>query len=259
MSYLVYFAGPFFLGIAGAKFLRQRTELFFIGVAAFLVTWAVMQLLVAGTSQALGLTDRSFLYGVLVAVVAGIFEESTRHIVFQRFAVFRTNRTWRASLTYAFGHHGMETVIVGATLLLITLVLRFDPGAISNPATLRMCQELDSLGGAAKLYNAVERLAVGLLIHACFSAVVMLGVARGQLRWLLLAIAWHFGHDLVGFNLGRIAPGWIAAKAWVGIIIVAYSYAITRLWRALSRIDPANASSGACPGPSPLILPGRPI
>lgn len=257
MDYLVYFLGPVALGVIGARILQQRFTLFFLGSAAFLLAWIVMQTVTGVAVKALHLTERSFLYALLVSVLAGVCEETTRYFVFRRCAPFRRNRNWGSSLMYAIGHHGMETVIVGLTLLLIAVVVRYKPDALSDPAMLQQCRETAALSPGLKLYNAFERLLIGLLPHTCFSGLVMLGVATSHLRWLLVAMGWHFLHDMVGLNLHRLSDHWVISKAWIAIIVVGYSYLAVRIFHALRSVQEPSADPVPSNAPSPLILPGR--
>ncbi|MDI1248770.1 MAG: YhfC family glutamic-type intramembrane protease [Lacunisphaera sp.] len=256
MDYLVYFVGPFFLGALGARYLNQRFRVFFVGFLAFFLAWIVMQTIATLASRALHLSESAFLYGLIVSVLAGLVEESTRYFVFRRFAPFKTQRDWNASTMYALGHHGMEVVIVGLSLLLTVLVVKYKPDAISDPALLRQCRALVALGEGTKLYSASERLFVGLLIHTCFSGVVMLAVARGQVRYVFLAGLWHFAHNLVGFNLHRLPHPALAAKAWIVVILIGYTFLALRIYHALRKTATPPPVSPAAGQPSKM-LPGR--
>lgn len=255
MHYLVYFAGPFLLGVFGATRLAQPFRIFVVGLIAFLLAWLPMQTITGIATQALGVVEGTLVYAVIVSAAAGLFEESARYIAFRRCAVFRDNHNWRSSLTYALGHHGMETIIVGLTVALITVVVTFKPDAISDPNSLQQCQTLVAAGAGTKLYQSIERLTVGLLIHVCFSGVVMLAVVRAQPRWLFCAGAWHFLHDMVGFNLHNLSTHWLVSKLWIALIVIGYSYLVVRIYRALARPAPATAHPPV--GPPPMILPGR--
>lgn len=257
MHYIVYFAGPLALGWFGAKLLRQRARVFAIGLVTFLAAWVVMQVASGLAMQALGLSASSFGYAFLVAALAATCEEPARYLVFSRLAAFRHNHSWPASLVYALGHHGMETIIAGLTLLLTVAVVRYRPDAIADPATLADAQATAAVGPWLNLYGAFERLLVGLLIHACFSGVVMLGVARRRVRWLAVAMAWHFAHNLVAFNVHRLPAPEVMAKAWIVVILVGYTYALLRIYHALERVEPAAQPSGAPPAAGSMFLPGR--
>jgi uncharacterized membrane protein YhfC len=233
MDYLIYFLGPLILGVVGATILRQRFRIFFIGFVAFLIAWIVMQTLAGIATKGLHVAETSFLYGLIVSALAGIFEESTRYVVFRQFDSFKGNRNWNSSMMSALGHHGMETVIVGLTMLLIFVVVKYKPDAISDPATLKQCREMVALGAGVKIYNALERLVVGFFIHASFSGVVMFSFARSRVRWLFIAMAWHFAHNLIGFNLHRLSSHWLVSKGWIVIVIALCSYVLFRLRRAM--------------------------
>jgi len=129
VHYLVYFLGPLLLGLAGAKILRQRFTIFWIGFVAFLVAWIVMQTATGIAANAWHLTERSFLYGLIVSLLAGV-------------------------------------------------------------------------------------------------------------------------HNMVAFNLHRLPHAGIAAKVWIGFIILTYGYALYRLLRALPP-DPPASSTGPQPQPHP--------
>jgi len=244
MDYLIYFFGPLFLGLVGARILRQRFAVFLIGFGAFFVAWIIMTLLAAIATKGFGLAEGSFRYGLFVSLTAGLGEESTRYVVFRQFGAFEDNRNGRASTMYALGHHGMETAIVGLTLLLIYAVVKYKPDAISDPATLKQCREMLALGTGAKIYNASERLIVGFFMHACFSGVVMLCFTRAQTRWLFAAMGWHFLHNLIGFNIHRLSPHWMTPKLWIAIVVIGYSLILARLYRSLNRVP-------VPPGPAP--------
>lgn len=256
MDYLVYFIGPFLLGALGARYLNQRFRVFFVGFLAFFLAWIVMQTVATLASRTLHVSEGAFLYGLIVSVVAGLVEESTRYLVFRQFAPFRTMRNWNASTMYALGHHGMETVIVGLTLLLTVLVVKYKPDAISDAALLKQCRVLVTLGDGVKLYNAGERLFVGLLIHTCFSGVVMLAVARSQVRYVFLAGLWHFAHNMVGFNLHRLPHASLAAKVWIAVILIGYTFLALRIYHALQKTAAPPPTSPATGQPS-RMLPGR--
>jgi uncharacterized membrane protein YhfC len=255
MDYLVYFVGPFLLGVFGARYLRQRFRVFFVGFLAFFLAWVVMQTVATVAARALHLPESAFLYGLIVSALAGLVEEPTRYLVFRQFAPFKVQRNWNASTMYALGHHGMETVIVGVSLLLTVLVVKYKPDAISDPALLKQCREAAALGTGLRLYNAGERLFVGLLIHTCFSAVVMLAVARSQVRYVFLAGLWHCVHNLVGFNLHRLSDHWLAGRAWIVVIVVGYTWLALHIYQALRKTEILPPT--ATPAAAPLMLPGR--
>ena len=133
-------------------------------------------------------------------------------------------------MMYAIGHSGMESIVVGGTLLLILAVVKYAPQTVS-PELLSQIKEDLEIGLLQGLYNSFERLLVGLLIHSCFTAVVLLSLIKSQKRYLLLAMLWHFGHDMVAFNLHLVSTHWIARWLWIVFIVVVYSWLLLNILR----------------------------
>lgn len=133
---------------------------------------------------------------------------------------------------YAIGHSGMESIIVGGNLLITVLVVKYSPEILS-PELLEQSQKVLEIGFHQGLYNSLERLLVGLLIHSCFTCVVMLSLIKSQKKYLFLAMLWHFSHDMVGFNLHRLSEHWLIEKFWILFIVVVYSLILLRLRRTI--------------------------
>jgi len=53
----------------------------------------------------------------------------------------------------------------------------------------------------------------------------------------LLAVLWHFGHDVVGYNIGRLL-GAGGAYAWLAFIAIAYTFFILWMRRFLTASEP---------------------
>lgn len=226
IPFLVYLLGPFGLAyFLGRRRLRAPASPFRRGLVAFLVAWGGVMGVTQIFSSASGRDAGTAAYGFAVALAAGLFEEAARYLALRK---LRAGSPWNRTVMYAIGHSGMETVIVGAGLLLTAVIVRHAPEAIT-PELLEESRK--ALGGALsfRIYESVERLLVGLLIHATFTALVVLSVLRRNRRYLGLAMLWHFGHDVVAFNLPLLSEHWLAGKSWVLFIVIAYSIALRRL------------------------------
>ena len=224
ISYLVYFLGPFLLAIfLGKRLLKAQYTAFFAGLLTFFVAWVVI--LVITTSAVMYVKD-ALLYSGIVAASAGVFEESSRFFAFRIFKKLRETKNWNTGIMFAIGHSGMESIIVGGSLLLTIAVVTYAPELLSEEV-LGEAQAVLETGFLQGLYSALERLFVGLLIHSCFTCVVLMSFA--QRRYVLVAVLWHFAHDMVGLNLHYISDHWIAAKLWVLFIVVVYSWILFRL------------------------------
>ncbi len=128
----------------------------------------------------------------------------------------------------------MESIIVGGNLLLTTAVVKYAPEVLS-PKLLEESKEVLEIGFHQGLYNSLERLLVGLLIHSCFTLLVLLSLMKSKKKYLWFAMLWHFGHDMVGFSLHRISEHWIVGKLWIIFVVVVYSWILVRLSRQVVR------------------------
>lgn len=200
----------------------------------FFLVWTICQT-IAGLATAKNITEGMFLYSLIVSISAGFFEESARYLVFKNLKVFEQNKNWNSSIMYALGHHGMETIIVGFGLLVTFLVVTYKPDVLTDPQLLEQSKSVIELGFWVKMGNAFERLFVGLIIHACFSCLVMLSVALSEKKYLLIAIGWHFLHDLIGFNLTKLSDHWILPKIWIVFIVVLYTYLLLTFRKIMGR------------------------
>jgi len=244
---LLYLVGPLALALVARRILRTSLAPFWAGLITFFLAWlcvmAVTQA-VAASNPAVG--RGGVLYTIVIAAAAGLFEETGRLVAFHAFPSLRASPTWRTGLVYAIGYSGMESVIIGASLALTAAVVAYKPELLA-PELLASSRALLATGAASALYAAFERVLVGGLMHVCFTLVVLLGILRRQRRYLGLAIAWHFGHDLIAQNLERISAHRLAHAAWIAIIIVVYSWLLIRLVRA-SRVT----SVATVPSVSPV-------
>lgn len=254
MDYVLYFVGPLVLAFVGAQLLRQRYRVFCLGMLGFTLAWTIDQAIATLSLKGLELPERSFLYTVIISLAAGLVEESVRYLMFSRCAAFQGNRNARSGFMYAIGHHGMETMIVGLSIAVTIILVRHAPQYLTDPATLRQGESLAALGAGVRLYQAAERLWVGLLIQVCFSGVVMLAVAKNNRLWLLAAIGWHCVHNLIGLNLDRLSAHWLVTKLWLLFLLVVYTLIAMRIYQTLGKADPGQPAPS---GPSSAILPGR--
>ena len=234
IPYAIYILGPFLLMFfIGRRRLQARYSAFPAGLLAFFAAWVciliVTQISVAASDLAKAGT---FLYTLIVAASAGLFEESSRFFAFRMFKGLRDNKNWNTGIMYAIGHSGMESILVGGQLLLTIAVVKYRPDLLS-PELLDQSRTVLETGFSQGLYDSLERLLVGLLIHSCWTSLVLLCIIKSQKRYLLFAMLWHFGHDVVSFNFHRLSDHWFVEKLWIVFIVVAYSWILLRLRRVI--------------------------
>jgi uncharacterized membrane protein YhfC len=228
IPFAVYFGGPFLLAyLIGRRRLGAGYHSFAYGLLGFLLPWTIISL-VTGAAGKGGAAEGTFLYALIISASAGFFEELNRFIIFKFARWFRDKRDWKNTAMYAIGHSGMESIIVGGTIILAMVVIKFTPDLLPAETLDSVMVDLD-VGFGTSLYNSLERLLVGLLIHACFTCLVVLGLIRSDRRYLYFAMLWHFAHNMVSFNLHFVSEHWLAARIWVAAIVVVYTWALLRL------------------------------
>lgn len=247
LPYLIYLLGPLVLAVLVRGVLGAGWRPIGAGLITFFLAWiGVMVVTQTAASLSRELAEGTVLYTVVVAVAAGVLEESGRLVAFRVFRTLRGAPTWRTGLAYAVGHSGMESVIVGGSLVLTAAVVSYHPELLS-PELLARSEELLGTGLVGASYGAIERVLVGCLIHAAWTLVVVLAVVRSDLRFLALAIGWHAAHDVIAQNLQHLSSAWTVHAAWIGIIGVGYGWALLRLTRAIgesTRGAPAVQTGG---------------
>ncbi len=160
-----------------------------------------------------------------VALSAGLFEEGGRWVAF-RYGFGEDERTWDKAVLMGIGHGGIESMLlvglsVGATLGVMLFMpiemLGTDPEGIA--ALEKVAQQTWWVG----LLGGFERL-MAMLLHVALSVIVFQVWARGGVKWLLGAIAFHtvanFG--VVGLMkvVGAAADPELAALASEGAMLI---------------------------------------
>lgn len=154
----------------------------FIGAGVWLVVTQLLEktvhLFVIQNTQIL---TQPFLFALYGALVAGIFEEGGRYIVFRQW--LKDKRSWKDALAYGIGHGGMESILLG----------------LLSGIPLLIFANLFSGGGISKLEGTIPPEAIEALKTALYgpSALFLLGgirTAAGHLysdRSLLCCLIWN--------------------------------------------------------------------
>lgn len=203
LASLFMIALPLVLGWWIHKKRGIRWGFFLMGMVAFIgsqllhipFNWLVMQ------KWQLIPTDTAVLSNLIILSLflgfsAGVFEEGARYLTYRFWA--KDARTWGSGLMVGAGHGGVESMLVGMSVGLNTIVL----GGISQggftslvPAEQSaLVQSQISAMRAAPLsmvmLGPLERV-FAVCAHLALSLMVMQVFVRGQRRWLFLAICWH--------------------------------------------------------------------
>lgn len=188
---------------------------------------------------------------LLYGLSAGVFEEVGRYVTFRFWR--RDARSWSEGLMVGAGHGGIESLILGLIVVVNAAVLygiaqgAFG-GLVPDDALAGVQAEVATLMEAPlyeMMLGAVER-ALTIVVHLSLSLMVLRAVARGSLRWLLLAVSWH---TLLNATALVVAQYSSAVWAEVGIAVFALvSLGLIYRWRPPSPGDQE---------PEPALLPEK--
>lgn len=165
------------------------------------------------------------IYGVLLGLSAGVFEEAARYITLRFWR--KDARTWGQSLMLGAGHGGIEAILVGAYgfYILVQMVMMhgMDVDAVAGLAGANRAQEIFNFvagyWGSSWydfFWSALERVSA-FTFHLSASVLVYQSVKRKNLLWLLYAILWHTLLDALAVY-GAVSWGVAATEGALFII-----------------------------------------
>ena len=193
---------------------RKKTNAAWIPLIAGVLGYLVIGT-VRGLTRALLLTDMQdtpWLYYILQAVLAGVFEEGGRYIIF-RWCIPNKDQ-YRDAVSYGIGHGGLEHVIVSNGFLLLygfLVALFYVTGGMESLApggagyflmdgqdaegTLEIVRSVADTDLVSKLLTLPECFQIG---HCCLSVLVFTAVHYDvNLKWLWAAIGVHTIMDII--------------------------------------------------------------
>lgn len=197
-------------------------------------------------------------FALLGGLSAGVFEECARYAAYRWWA--KDARTWGKGLLMGAGHGGMEAILLGAIVLytfFYMLAIRGTDLSTLVPAEqLTLAQQQVSAYWSAPwgltLMGAVER-AFTIPFHIACSVIVLQVIQRKQMRWLLLAIAYHtFLNASIAFlawSLLQAYPwGSYAVESLLGLTVLLDLFIIFKLRTP----EPEEAFETPSPLPDPV-------
>jgi uncharacterized membrane protein YhfC len=184
------------------------------------------------------------------ALTAGLVEELGRYVGY-RWLLKREQKTWAKGVMYGLGHGGIESMLLIAGLVTVTLIqvlalARTDLSTLPLTAEQRAlaAQQLAAIAAQPSwvpLLGAWERLWT-IPLHVALSLVVLQVFRRSSLRWLWLAILAHALVDLVAAGITPILQlsGMTALLVPEAIITVVGLLSLWAIWALRDRPDPAG-------------------
>ncbi|MBQ7547119.1 MAG: YhfC family intramembrane metalloprotease [Clostridia bacterium] len=193
------------------------------------------------------------LYTVFGALLAGLFEETGRFIVFKTFLRRQTNR--ETGVSHGIGHGGMEAVLTlavsGAQNLVFAVLIgtgmfqslvdrTADKGADVSALQALPQQILSITPGTACLAGA-ERV-FAMLLHVGLSVLVFYAVKQSRPLWYVLAILLHALFDVPAalYQFGAL-PNVYVVEAILAVYSIVFLAAVLRL---LYRRDKTPQTAG---------------
>lgn len=134
---------------------------------------------------------------IVLGLLAGIFEETARYLLFKRF--LKSARTWNDGLVVGFGHGGIEAILVGVfsviTLVNMIAFRNADLASMGIPADqIVLATEQINTFWSTPVYmpfiGIIERVSA-IALHISLSIFVLYGVLVNQSRWFWFALLWH--------------------------------------------------------------------
>ena len=231
---------------------KQQTNLSYLiaGALGFLLSARVLELGVHYVCVVADNPVSRFINGNTVAFVlygtmmAGIFEECGRHIVFKY--ILKKNRTRENAVLYGIGHGGIEilAVLLPAMILYLVIAILFSQGNVEEAMKqLKITEEtaasaLPSVQAAAAFdygmmaMNVLERL-FAMSLHIGLTVIVYYGVINAKKGCLPLAILLHMLMDTFPALYQRgVAPLW-TVEVWGAFCAVATGFIAVRLYRKM--------------------------
>lgn len=201
---------------------------YFIGILVFIISQIVLRIpLLNNVISKMDLyIEITILYPALamlfLGLTAGIFEEVGRYFGFE--IALKNNRRWIDGIAFGIGHGGIEAMILLGVSSLQNLSIVISK---SNEGVLNIL----NANGPYILLGGVERV-FAIMIHVGLTMLVLYGINKKRLRYLLLAIVLHGLLDFIVVLLSSLGvsifliEGFIAIFGLVGLIFAIKSKVI---------------------------------
>ena len=168
---------------------------------------------------------------VLLGLLAGIFEETARYILYKFF--LKKANTWSEGVLVGAGHGGIEAIILGVlgvfTVINMVVMRNLDLSTLGIPADqVELArQQIDAFWASPAymgLLGFAERV-FAICLHLSLSIMVLYSVAYKKPVWFWIALLWHAFVDAAAVYLlpsvGAVAlEGIVAVMALVSLAVL---------------------------------------
>ncbi len=233
LNALVMIGAPVVLGWCLARKFKVRWRLYLVGAVTFIAAQALHipfnRFVLLPWLEGLGMTVSVqgaglILFGVIVGLSAGLFEETARYISYRFLA--KDARTWEQGLMFGAGHGGIEAILVGALALVafvqIMALRGADLSAVIPAEQLELAEaQIDAywaLPWFGVLLGAIERI-FAIVVQLFLSLLVLQAILRKNPFLFAGALLWHMFVDAVAV-VGVVTWGIYGVEALVGLMAV---------------------------------------
>jgi len=224
--YVVSFLGMIVLSVALWMYFTRKFALSWKLLVAGGLTFIASQVLhipLVLALQPVLQTTTLLVNAVLLGLLAGVFEETARYILFN--FILKEARSWRQGIFVGLGHGGIEAILLGVMAILTfvnmmvyrTIDLSTVPSIPANQLELAKQQVAAywSVPTYMPFIGLLER-SFAICLHVSLSVMVLYSIASKKPIWFWLALLWHAIVDALAVYIGQqIGP--LPAEAVTGI------------------------------------------
>ncbi|MEO8354929.1 MAG: YhfC family glutamic-type intramembrane protease [Chloroflexota bacterium] len=233
IAYVISFLGMMLLPIIAWVYFSRNFKLSWKLVLAGGLTFIASQVLHIPLVTALGSfmeKNTVVVNAVILGLLAGIFEETARYILFKR--ILKNARTWKEAVLVGLGHGGTEALLLGilAAVGFVTMLTYRSVDLSTVPSIpadqVELARQQVAAYWSTPIYMAfmgfIERI-FAIVLHVSLSIMVLYAIANKKPLWFWLALLWHAFVDAVAVYAVQKA-GILAVEGIVAI------FALLSLW-----------------------------
>lgn len=190
---------------------------------------------------------------VLLGLLAGIFEETARYILYKFF--LKKANTWNEGMLVGAGHGGIEAIILGVlgvfSIINLVVLRNVDLSTMGIPADqLELTrQQVDAFWASPAymgLLGFAERI-FAICLHLSLSIMVLYSVAYKKPIWFWIALLWH---AIVDASAVYLLPslGAVALEGIIGVMALVSLAILFGLRPKFTRAEPVEVTPEATTG-----------
>jgi uncharacterized membrane protein YhfC len=215
---------------------KGKWYMFALGIVSFTVSQLLLRIPILNEMQNavwfnMFVITQTFLYYMLLALSAGVFEETGRYAAL-RF-IKKGLLTWENGVLFGLGHGGVEAFWI-AGLPHVTAITNAFSGKYD--AAILAAPPFDFLLGGAERILAV-------LLHIGFTMLVLYAIKRKKIWYFIIAVLAHGLVDAIIPILGKIG---VNLDAWMteGVLAVLAAAAVIIIVKMRAALSPAPENGG---------------